>query len=151
MQTLASGNPNQGFTLIEVMLVLVLGALLMGVVASSLHSGPTLRQATREVATSLRQARAQALLQQQAVVWKMDAKAKRYWLEGKQITQTDKPLATEVEAKINTASSEVYGSGQGGIRFFPDGSSTGGSVELTFKQQTFKINVEWITGRVSVQ
>ncbi len=151
MQTLRSGSNNQGFSLIEVMLVLALGALLMGVVATSLHTGPTFRQATREISTSLRQARAQALLHQQVVVWKMDTKAKHYWLEGNHVDKTDKTLATDIEAKINTAASEVYGLGQGGIRFFPDGSSTGGSVELLFKQQTVKINVEWITGRVSVQ
>ena len=151
MQTLRSGSNSQGFSLIEVMLVLALGALLMGVVATSLHTGPTFRQATREISTSLRQARAQALLHQQVVVWKMDTKAKYYWLEGNHVDKTDKILATDIEAKINTAASEVYGLGQGGIRFFPDGSSTGGSVELLFKQQTVKINVEWITGRVSVQ
>ncbi|HPQ94516.1 MAG TPA: GspH/FimT family pseudopilin [Thiolinea sp.] len=52
-------------------------------------------------------------------------------------------------ARLNTAASEVSGA-TGSVRFFPDGSSTGGSVELEANGQAFKINIEWITGRVSI-
>ncbi|MEZ5449878.1 MAG: prepilin-type N-terminal cleavage/methylation domain-containing protein [Thiolinea sp.] len=41
----------RGFSLLEVLLVLVLGALLMGVVATSLTEGPVLRKSAREVAS----------------------------------------------------------------------------------------------------
>lgn len=149
MQILRSGNSN-GFTLLELMIVLVLGGLLMGVVATSLSEGPVLRKSSREVATSLRHARAQAVMRQQAVVWKMDIKAKRFWIDGTGETE-QRDLNSALEAKINTTSSEVDSAGQGGIRFFPDGSSTGGSVDLTYEQQTYKVNVEWVTGRVSIQ
>lgn len=149
MLTLPCGN-NKGFTLLELMLVLVLGAFLMGVVVTSLSEGPVLRKATREVATSLRQARAQAVIQQKPVLWKMDTNAKHFWLEGAD-SNRGRELNSSVTAKLNTTTSEVYAKGQGGIRFFPDGSATGGSVELTRDRQTFKVNVEWITGRVSIQ
>jgi general secretion pathway protein H len=149
MQTLRSGNSN-GFTLLELMIVLVLAGLLMGVVATSLTEGPVLRKSSREVATSLRHARALAIMRQQPVVWKMDTKAKHFWIDNNGETEA-RDLNASVDAKINTAASEVNSADQGGIRFFPDGSSTGGSVELTSKQQTFKVNVEWVTGRVSIQ
>lgn len=153
MPTLPCGNNNprsHGFTLLEVLIVLILGGFLMGVVATSLSEGPILRKASREVTASLRHARAQAIMRQQPVVWKMHINDKRFWLEGG-ASDTVRTLHTGITAKINTSSSEVNSAEQGGIRFYPDGSSSGGSVELTHNQQTVKINVEWVTGRVSVQ
>lgn len=147
MQTFHSGN--KGFTLLEVLLVLIIGGLLMGVVATSLSEGPVLRKNSREVAASLRQARAQAVMRQMPVLWKMNIQDKRFWLEGGQ--GEERKLSEAVTAKINTTSSEVDSADQGGVRFYPDGSSTGGSVELTHNEQTYKINVEWVTGRVSIQ
>ena len=154
MPILASGKNkagrHQGFTLLEVLIVLVLGALLMGVVATSLSEGPVLRKSSREVAASLRHARAQAVMRQQPTLWKMNIQEKRFWIDGG-AADAERSLSPSITAKINTAAAEVDAANQGGIRFFPDGSSTGGSVELTHNQQTFKVNVEWVTGRVSIQ
>lgn len=150
MQTLRSGNSNQGFTLLEVLIVLILAGFLMGVVATSLSDGPVLRKSSREVAASLRHARAQAVMRQQPTLWKMNIQEKRFWIDDGAV-DSSRNLANSVTAKINTTSSEVDSAQQGGIRFYPDGSSTGGSVELTYNQQTYKINVEWVTGRVSIQ
>ena len=135
-----------GFNLLEVLLVLVMAALLMGTVASSLNEGPVLRKATREVAASLRHARSVAILQQKQVVWSMDIGSKEFWVEG---AGEHRQLHDTVTAKINTAASEVISATQGNIRFYPDGSSTGGSVEVTANEQSYKVNVEWISGRVS--
>lgn len=138
-------KPN-GFSLLEVLLVLVLGAILMGVVATSLTEGPVLRKAAREVAASLRHARSVAILQQKQVTWSMNIQSRQFWVNGK---GGKRDFHDSVTAKINTASSEVISAHQGNIRFFPDGSSTGGSVELTARKQTYKVNVEWISGRIS--
>ena len=135
-----------GFSLLEVLLVLVIAGLLMGVVATSLSEGPVLRKSAREVAASLRHARSVAVLQQQQVVWSMNIDSKQFWVEGK---GEKRELHNTVSAKVNTAASEVVSAQQGNIRFFPDGSSTGGSVEVTANNQTYKVNVEWISGRVS--
>lgn len=141
---------SQGFTLLEVLLVLVIGGLLMGVAVSSLSEGPVLRKSSREVAASLRHARAQAVIRQQPTLWKMNIQERRFWIDGA-TADAGRQLSPSITAKINTTSAEVDAANQGGIRFFPDGSSTGGSVELTQNKQTFKVNVEWVTGRVSIQ
>ena len=112
--------------------------------------GPVLRKSSREVAASLRHARASAVARQQPVVWKMDIASKRFWLDGLD-KDSERQLHQTVQAKINTTSAEVGNTQQAGIRFYPDGSSTGGSVDLTYNQQTYKVNVEWVTGRVSIQ
>ncbi|MEZ5536077.1 MAG: GspH/FimT family pseudopilin [Thiolinea sp.] len=141
-----SGHRVGGFSLLEVLLVLVIAGLLMGVVATSLTEGPVLRKSAREVAASLRHARSVAILQQNEVIWSMNIQTKQFWVGGQ---DAKRDLHPTIEAKINTSRSEVVSSQQGNIRFYPDGSSTGGSVELTARNQTFKVNVEWISGRVS--
>ncbi len=138
----------RGFSLLEVLLVLVLAGILMGVVATSLSDGPVLRKSARDVAVSLRHARSIAILQQKPVVWSMDVESKTFWMQGAQ-RHEKRVLHRAISAKVNTASSEVASSSQGNIRFFPDGSSTGGSVELKMREQTYAVNVEWISGRVS--
>lgn len=138
----------RGFSLIELMLVLVITALMMGVVASSLTEGPVLRKSAREVAISMRQARSVAILQRKEMVWTMDISSRQFGLAANKREQ--RSLHTSIEAKINTAKTEVVSATQGNIRFYPDGSSTGGSVELTARGQTFKVNVEWISGRISL-
>ena len=129
------------------MLVLVLAALLMGVVATSLSEGPVLRKSAREVAASLRHARSVAILRQTPMTWSMDTGNKTFWSGSDQSQRRE--LHASITPKLNTAASEVSGA-TGSIRFFPDGSSTGGSVELEANEQSFKVNVEWITGRVSI-
>ena len=139
----------RGFSLLEVLLVLVMAGIIMGVVATSLSDGPVLRKSARDVAASLRHARSIAILQQKQVVWSMNIESKEFWTQGND-KGSQRDFHATVSAKINTAASEVVSSSQGNIRFFPDGSSTGGSVELTAREQTYKVNVEWISGRVSV-
>ncbi len=36
------------------------------------------------------------------------------------------------------------------IRFFPDGSSTGGRITLAKDRQQYHVSVDWLTGRISV-
>ena len=39
---------------------------------------------------------------------------------------------------------------EGAIRFDPDGSSTGGRIELGLGPKRIQIGVDWLSGRVSV-
>jgi general secretion pathway protein H len=38
----------------------------------------------------------------------------------------------------------------GGIRFFPDGSSTGGEIIASNQSDKLKIAVNWISGKVAI-
>ncbi|MBK8453184.1 MAG: GspH/FimT family pseudopilin [Thiofilum sp.] len=138
----------RGFSLIEVMIVLALTGLLMGVVATNLTEGPVLRESAREVLASLRHARSSAIMSQKQTRWIMDTSNKSFQVEG---LKQERKLSTAIELKLHTAASEVLANNRGAIRFFPDGSSTGGSVDVTYKGQTYKVNVEWVTGRVSIE
>jgi general secretion pathway protein H len=39
---------------------------------------------------------------------------------------------------------------RGAIRFYPDGSSTGGRITVTFGRTQYLVDVDWLTGRVSI-
>lgn len=137
----------QGFSLLELILVLVIVGLMMGVAVSALSEGPVLRKTSREVATSLRHARSLAILQQQETVWSMDIQSGEFGAA----KQSQRKLHRKISAQINTTSSEVVSNTRGNIRFYPDGSSTGGSIELSDeREQAYTVNVEWISGRVSL-
>ena len=142
-------NKNKGFSLLELMIVLVLGAMLAGVVATSMSGGPVLRKTAHEVMSSLRHARAIAVMQQKPIVWKMDIETKKFWIDA--VGRKSKKMNKKIDAKIHTAESEVISQSVGGVRFFPDGSSTGGKVDLIYKKQKYVVNVEWISGRISLQ
>jgi general secretion pathway protein H len=51
---------------------------------------------------------------------------------------------------LYTAEEELIGPGAGRIRFYPDGTSTGGSVRLSTATRTYDVRVDWISGGVTI-
>jgi general secretion pathway protein H len=51
---------------------------------------------------------------------------------------------------MKAAAFETSGNHLGSIRFFPDGSSTGGSISLASGRETHTVVVDWLTGRVRI-
>jgi len=52
---------------------------------------------------------------------------------------------------ITTARSELTSETVAGIRFFPDGGSTGGHIELTVNDREYRVNVAWLTGETRLE
>ena len=48
------------------------------------------------------------------------------------------------------AASEQIDDSQGRVRFFPDGTSTGGRLTLTQNERKYYVVVDWLTGRVEL-
>jgi general secretion pathway protein H len=114
-----------GFTLIEMIVVLVILAVMAGLVVARgpMHSATLdLRVAAENVARAMRAAQARAIATDRSVQFTLDAARHAY--------------------RINAP--------PGGIRFAPDGSSTGGEIELVSGSRHIRIMVSWLTGRVSV-
>ncbi|MGY6555622.1 MAG: GspH/FimT family pseudopilin [Wenzhouxiangella sp.] len=138
----------RGFSLMELMVVIVMIGLLMSVVGVSVSrsvAGAEIRNAEREIVAALRHTRGQAIIQREQKVFMVDAN-NRSWQAAGQPAVT---LPDGLEITLNTARSELTGEGAGGIRFFPDGASTGGSVVLTAQEREWHIAVEWLTGEIS--
>jgi general secretion pathway protein H len=136
---------NRGFTLVEILVVMVIMALVLGLVAGSLSrsvSGAEMRTAARKVAASLRYTRTQAILQKSEQVFLVDPENKTYQAPGRE----EVVLPEGMDVLLTTARSELMSEKAGGIRFFPDGGSTGGHVDLIFKGREYRVNVAWLTG-----
>ena len=59
-------------------------------------------------------------------------------------------LPSGMKLGITSAKEDQVNSHTGRIRFFPDGSSTGGHITLQREQRQWRVNVAWLTGAVSV-
>lgn len=140
-----------GFTLLEILLALVIAGVLMAVAAPNF--GPAvaraqLYSATRDVASALRHARGQALIRGRDAEFELDVDRHRY-----RVTGRSKPfnLPNPVRLSLYTAESETVDEGTGRIRFFPDGSATGGRVTLEGGGQKRMVDINWLTGEVRIR
>jgi general secretion pathway protein H len=106
------------------------------------------RGAAREIAAALRSARQAALAKQADATFTLDVERKSYLVSGGADRKLDAPKDSVLS--LTTASTERREEAKGSIRFFADGSSTGGSVTIAFRNRRERIAVDWLTGRVQV-
>lgn len=141
---------SRGFTLVELMMVMVIIAAVMGLVATSMSSSISsaeARAASRKLVASLRYTRARAILDKTEQVLLVDTENRSYQAPGRKQVN----LPEGVDLTITTARSELTSESVAGIRFFPDGGSTGGHIELTVNGREYRIDVAWLTGETKLQ
>jgi general secretion pathway protein H len=141
---------NKGFTLVEVMVVMVIIALVMGLVATSLSSSVSAteaRAATRKLVASLRYTRARAIIDKSEKVFLVNTEERSYQAPGRDQIN----LPEGVDITVTTARSEITAEDAAGIRFFPDGGSTGGHIELIVNDREYRVNVAWLTGETKME
>jgi general secretion pathway protein H len=140
----------RGFTLLEILVVLVIGVLLVTLVPpllSGLSGGAELRGAARQLAAGLRSARSDAITRQREAVLTLDLAGHRFGVTGDpRIIH----LPEGVALKLYTAQSELIDGATGNIRFFSDGSSTGGHIVVSGPRLAYRINVDWLTGAIAI-
>ena len=140
----------RGFTLIEIVVVLFIGALVYALIAGvPLRgvSGAELKGAARTLASGLRQAQTTALATRRDATLTLDLDAREFEVSG---IEGARRLPREVELKLFTAQTEVTSERKGAIRFYPDGSSTGGRITVAAGERRLLVDVDWLTGRVSI-
>ncbi len=139
-----------GFTLLEVLVALVIGVLLVSItppLLSGMSGATELRGAVRQLAAGLRNARNEAVTRQQEAVLLLDLAGRRFAVSGDSRTVA---LPSSVALHLYTAQSELLDRDQGGIRFFPDGSSTGGAITVSGPKLAYRVNVDWLTGAIAI-
>lgn len=142
----SAGN-NSGFTLVE--LLVVLAVLALAVVPPSLTGAidsARFKSTQRDLVSALRYARSQAINSRQAASVDINVKQGTMQVAGRQRTLS---IPDDVALTLVTAQRERLSAHEGAIRFYPDGSSTGGQVRFRQKDRVWSIDVEWLTGRVS--
>jgi general secretion pathway protein H len=139
-----------GFTLIEIVLVLVIGvAAYLLILAIPMRGASTadLKAAARGLASGLRQAQTIAMATKRDTALTLDLDTREYTVTG---DDTVRQLAKELDLKLFTAQSEATSERRGAIRFYPDGSSTGGRITVASGERKYLVDVDWITGRVYI-
>lgn len=140
----------RGLSLIELVVALTIVSLIAALAAPEFNGAidkVRLAATARTLVNSLKQARALAVSEQREVTLTLDVTQGSALLPARLI-DLEAPSGTTFE--LVTARSEQLGPARGRIRFFPDGSSTGGSVRIANDRTLHVINVDWITGRVTL-
>lgn len=143
------GQRAVGFTLVELLVVMVIAALVLGLVATSISrniSGAEMRSAARKMTAAIRYTRTQAILDKQEQVFMIDTENRSYLAPKREPVI----LPEGMNVAVTTARSELTAENVGGIRFYPDGGSTGGFIELEANERIYRIDVVWLTGEASV-
>ena len=140
--------PSSGFTLLEILAVLALIGLALAVTAFSLDGGlqrAKLDASARDIAASLRHTRTLALTAHRPQWFTLDLNARSFASPGRDARSI--PAGTTMH--VTSAAEDTGKPGIARIRFFPDGSSTGGHIELARQHRQVRIDVDWLTGAVA--
>jgi general secretion pathway protein H len=141
----------KGFTLLEltvVLFVVVLGFSVIGLNLSSGSDSTEIKAAARDIVSALRYARGQALISHQETTLTIDLSDNSY-----AVSSRDKlyQIPESIDITVVTAQNELSGEGTANIRFFADGSSTGGRITLERGQTSWKIDINWLTGQIELE
>ena len=139
-----------GFTMLEMILVLVLGAGILAMVIGLAPKGASsadLKASARALASGLRQAQSTAMATRRDTTLIVDMESREFNFTGSTRAHV---LPTGIDLKLLTAQTEVESERKGAIRFYPDGSSTGGRITVAAGERHFFVDVDWLTGRVAI-
>ena len=139
----------RGFTLLEMLAVILLIGIAAAAVSISVTQGlasARINAASSELAAALRATRAQAIVRGQEEHFDVDTRADTY----RNVKQQDVRLPKGLRLSITSAKEDQPNDHTGRIRFFPDGSSTGGRITLQSGKRQWHVNVSWLTGEVRV-
>ncbi len=140
-----------GFTLTELLVVLSILAVIITIIFTSYRPRTDkleLRKHAMIIAALMRSQRSLAIRQNKATTFVINVETGQYG-EGK--VKRRHSLPSNVAIRLLTAKSEVINTKLGNIRFFPDGSSTRGTLILKYKSFEERIEIDWLTGIVRLK
>jgi general secretion pathway protein H len=145
-----TARKDSGFTLFELLVVLLIIGGILTLAPAAFHRvmpGLELKSSVRGIATAMRDARSLAIRDNRETTVIVDTEAVAYRLgAGGRVQALDEDL----QLSLVTAASERIDETAGRVRFFPDGTSTGGRVTLARGETEYYVLVDWLTGRVEI-
>lgn len=149
--TLSAGSRlvgDRGFALYELILALAILGMVASLVVPRLARAPgpvEIRVAADEIAALFRTDRNLALRIRRPVISKVDVEKGIVYGGSGEIVE----LPRGVRVSFMQSSRELAASG-GGIRFLPDGRSSGGVLTLSRNDFSYRVTVNWLTAGVRV-
>jgi general secretion pathway protein H len=140
----------QGFTLLElVVAIAIAGLLLLLVLPTGQHrrDHDALSSGARDIASALRLTRSRAILANRPTSFVVDVATGFYRPAGASAAAA---VPAGSRLTLYTTDDEALSDAVGTIRFYPDGSSTGGGVALALGNERIEVLVDWLTGGVSI-
>lgn len=143
----------EGFTLLELLLVLTILGLVLGLSTANLRAtgdSSTLKAETRKLLAELRGVRARAIAE--SVVYSVEAMEEgRGYLVLPSGEQAELPegISLAISRGARNTQHELVGAIPA-IRFYPDGSTSGGVLVLAREGQASSLAVNWMTGEISL-
>lgn len=144
-------SSSKGFTLLEIMLVLfivILGFAAIGLNISSGNDATEHQSVARDLVSALRFAKGQALISHEETTVNLDLNENTYTVSDRDKVFT---IPETIALTVVTAQDEMEGKGLANIRFFPDGSSSGGRIKLEKNAVTWQIDINWLTGQITLE
>jgi len=144
-------NLESGITLLEMIVVLAIISISLIIVAPNFKTSnrnATSQHKVKEIITLISDTRNQAIRKNKESVFFIDIENKQYWSSSAVLK---KNIPTYFEIKILAADKEYLDEVTGGIRFYPDGSSTGGTISLKGNNEIQQINIDWLTGHTKLR
>ena len=140
---------NKGFTLLELLVVMTILALTTTLVGLNLHGRERtdLESLARTLVTDLRYVRSRAMIGNIDSEIRFDLAAHSYTSDQAQI---ERFIPESVTIKLTVDQRDIRGS-SGRIVFYPDGSSSGGKIELSHRGQEKEITTTWLNGYVALR
>ena len=141
----------EGFTLLELIVVLIVLALVAGLVGTRFvasRGNDFLESTAHQFASRCRAVRAAAIRGGRQHVLLIDLADRRV------VADVDfRPLAIPASITIHaeTSARERRSPSIAGIRFYPNGGSSGGALTLEADHRSYAVRVNWFTGRVIVE
>ena len=150
-----------GFTLLELILVLFLMGLMAGIVLPFVVSTldrVKLQSEARQISSALQFARSEAITKKTLFTFNADIDNNQYWLatpKEKEVTQT-KTLDETVKIKNYQGIEETVSEGIFIINFYPRGNSSAGTIHLQSSiaesdELVYAITIDPITGKPRVK
>ena len=141
-------RPDAGFTFIELMVVLAILAVLYIVAVPPVFSqleATRVNAAARALTAALKEARAHAIATARDVRFTVSEAGE--WHFGDRGGNAGRGIMFRIDVPpVGKEENRVHA-----IRFFPDGASTGGRIWAVSRQGQWRIDVDWLTGRISRQ
>lgn len=138
-----------GFTLIEIIVALVIVGLMFAIVPPRLDGALERMQgktAARELITELKQARNHAINLSKSARLVINIEKNTLTLDDR----APEKLSDKIKLGLLTAQTEQISDQAGAIRFFPDGSSTGGRIKVATDQLAYYVDINWLTGKIAL-